>query len=120
MTTHLVPTPCQADAEPLVIVANNLIANALQHGGNVTITCQTENNQAMFTVQDDGPGIAETDLPHIFERFYRADQARTTTSGHSGLGLAITKAIIDSHGGSMRVSSRVGEGAVFEVRLPRL
>lgn len=119
LALHLSPTPCQAEPESITILATNLIANALQHGGNVTVTCQTQGTDAVLTVQDDGPGIAETDLPHIFERFYRADQARTSTSGHghTGLGLAITKAIVDNHGGTIRVSSKLGEGAVFEVRL---
>lgn len=117
ITAQLTPTPCQAEPESITILATNLIANALQHGGNVTITCHPQGTHAVLIVKDDGPGIAETDLPHIFERFYRADQARTSTSGHTGLGLAITKAVIDNHGGSIRVSSRVGEGANFEVRL---
>lgn len=118
LDAKLAATPCRVDAEAVSILATNLITNTLQHGGNVTVTCRAEAKEAVFTVSDDGPGIAEADLPHIFERFYRADQARTGTSGHSGLGLAIAKAIVDNHGGSIRVTSKAGQGASFEVRLP--
>lgn len=115
------PASCRVDAETLGILATNLIANGLQHGGNVTITCAIEGTQALFTVSDDGPGIAEADLPHIFERFYRADQARSSSaSGHTGLGLAIVKALVENHGGTIRASSRPGQGARFEVRLPAI
>ncbi len=117
LTTQLTPALCHAEPEAIAILANNLIANGLQHGGNVRVTCEMQGPEAVLTVQDDGPGIAEADLPHLFERFYRADQARTGSSGHSGLGLAITKAIVDNHGGSIRVMSQVGEGARFEVRV---
>jgi len=118
LDAKLAATPCKAAAEAISILATNLITNSLQHGGNVAVTCRAEAEEAVFTVSDDGLGIAEADLPHIFERFYRVDQARTGTSGHSGLGLAIAKAIVDNHGGSIRVTSKAGQGASFEVRLP--
>ncbi|MBB5035863.1 sensor histidine kinase [Prosthecobacter dejongeii] len=116
--TALTPTMCRVDAETLSLLATNLIANALQHGGNVTLSCFIEAEQAVFWVKDDGPGIAEEHQAHVFERFYRADQARTGTSGHSGLGLAIAKAIVENHGGSITLRSASGEGTCFEVRLP--
>lgn len=116
--TSLMPTPCRADAETLFLLATNLIANALQHGGNVKLTCAPQGQQAVFSVEDDGPGIAEADQPHVFERFYRADQARTGSSDHSGLGLAIAKAIVVSHGGTLTLRSSPGKGACFEIRLP--
>jgi two-component system OmpR family sensor kinase len=116
--TALTPTPCRADAETLSLLATNLIANALQHGGNVTVSCAPQGQQAVFSVEDDGPGIAEADQPHVFERFYRADQARTGSSGHSGLGLAIAKAIVDNHGGTLTLRSSPGKGTCFEVHLP--
>lgn len=118
LEARLNPAPCKADAEAISILATNLISNGLQHGGNVTVSSRAEAGEAVFTVGDDGPGIAEADQPHIFERFYRADQARTGNSGHSGLGLAIAKAIVDNHGGSLRVESKPGQGTTFEVRLP--
>ncbi|GAA5135435.1 hypothetical protein GCM10023213_08710 [Prosthecobacter algae] len=116
--TTLSPTVCRVDAETLSLLATNLMANALQHGGNVKLSCASQGQQAVFSVEDDGPGIDEADQPHVFERFYRADQARTGNSGHSGLGLAIAKAIVDNHGGTLTLRSTLGKGACFEVHLP--
>ncbi|TDU81104.1 heavy metal sensor kinase [Prosthecobacter fusiformis] len=118
LESRLSPTPCKCDAESISILLSNLVTNALQYGGHVTVECSSQNQQAVFTVRDDGPGIAAADLPHIFERFYRADQARTGSSGHTGLGLAIAKAIVENHGGSIQVTSSPGQGACFEVSLP--
>ncbi len=119
LRTELAPASCRASAETVSILATNLITNGLQHGGNVTVSSRQEDGHAVFTVSDDGPGIAEADLPHIFERFYRADKARTSSStGHTGLGLAIVRALVDNHGGSILVTTAPGQGARFEVRLP--
>lgn len=118
LETALSPAPCRAAAEAVSILAANLIANGLEHGGNVVVACHEQGGEAVFTVRDDGQGIAPADLPHIFERFYRADQARTGSCGHTGLGLAIAKAIVDNHGGSIQAASEPGKGACFEVRLP--
>ncbi|WP_313731838.1 sensor histidine kinase [Cohnella nanjingensis] len=71
-----------------------------------------------MTVTDNGPGIAPEHLPHLFDRFYRADGARTRHDGGAGLGLAIAKAYVLAHGGSIDASSRVGAGATFRVQLP--
>lgn len=118
IVSSLISVPLKADPAGLAILASNLISNALQHGGKVEVSCGREADTAMFTVSDDGPGIADTDLPHIFDRFYRADQARTSTSGHTGLGLSIAKAIVDKHGGSIQAVN-LPQGASFEVKLPR-
>lgn len=119
LTTDLAAATCRTAGETVSIVATNLITNALQHGGNVTLACRQDGDHAVFTVSDDGPGIPATDLPHIFERFYRADKARTSSaSGHTGLGLAIVKALVDNHGGKIHATSHPGQGAQFEVRLP--
>ena len=78
---------------------------------------RSENGAAVLTVADTGPGIAPEDLPHIFKRFFRADKSRSRADGRAGLGLAICKAIVDAHGGSIEVASRPGNGAEFTVRL---
>jgi signal transduction histidine kinase len=72
----------------------------------------------VLTVSDTGLGILAEDLPHIFERFYRADKARSGVQGRTGLGLAICKAIVDAHGGVVEVKSESGAGSTFLVKLP--
>ena len=114
------PTPATGDAARIAQVINNLLTNAIhynRHGGEVRIKTEVQNGHAMLTVKDTGVGISPEALPHIFTRFYRADASRTGGSGHSGLGLAISKAIIDAHGGAISVVSAVGEGTTFTVRL---
>jgi two-component system, OmpR family, sensor histidine kinase BaeS len=69
-------------------------------------------------VQDTGPGIAPEALPLVFDRFYRADPARTTETGESGLGLAIAKALVEAHGGTLSVTSTLGQGTAFRIELP--
>ena len=73
---------------------------------------------ALPMVTDTGVGIPPEDLPHIFERFYRVDKSRSRIQGKTGLGLAICKAIVEAHSGSIGVSSQPGTGSTFEVRLP--
>ncbi|MBA3554754.1 MAG: HAMP domain-containing protein [Gemmatimonadales bacterium] len=102
----------------------NLVTNAIKYtpqGGTVALTLGEDEEAVMFTVRDSGIGIAPGDLPHIFERFWRADPARSRTGDRpgTGLGLAITKWIAEAHGGSITVQSRAGRGTVFTVRLPR-
>lgn len=109
---------CSGDAAALAILMSNLVRNALQHGGNVWVSSSEQAAEAVIIVRDEGPGIAENHLPHLFDRFYRVDQARTGSSGHAGLGLAIAKAIVTNHRGSLKVTSAVGQGTCFEVRLP--
>jgi len=75
---------------------------------------------AVLSVRDTGLGIASEDLPHIFERFYRSDRARSSAAGRTGLGLAITNAIVESHGGTTEVATVLGKGSTFTVRLPGL
>ncbi|HEU5016318.1 MAG TPA: ATP-binding protein [Roseiflexaceae bacterium] len=99
----------------------NLGINAIQHtppGGSVTLNLRAENGMAQLSVTDTGAGIAPDDLPHIFDRFYRADRARTSRSGGAGLGLAIVKWIAEAHGGRVQVESAPGRGSTFTLVLP--
>lgn len=119
--TDLGAAPAQGDGGRLGQVVNNLLANAVHHGrdgGRVRVTTRTEGTEAVLTVTDDGPGIAPEDLPHVFKRFYRADKARSRETGRSGLGLAISKAVVEAHGGTIAAASVPGAGATFTVRLP--
>lgn len=122
LETELVPTTLVADPVALATVADNLVGNALQHhgrpGGVVRVSCGSDGTDAVFAVEDDGPGIAAEHLPRLFERFYRVDAARGAGEGHSGLGLAIVQALVEAHGGHVTVASQAGDGARFEVRLP--
>src|SRR3984893_16684610 len=100
-----------------------LIDNALTHtpsGGEVLVGVVRQNGRAHVTVSDTGEGIPSGDLPHIFERFYRADKARTRESGGTGLGLAIAKWIVDAHKGEIGVKSAEGKGTEVDVSLPAL
>jgi signal transduction histidine kinase len=102
----------------------NLVTNAIKYtprGGTVALGLAQEDGSVVFTVADTGIGIAPGDLPHIFDRFWRADPARSRTGDRAGtgLGLAITKWIAEAHGGSITVQSRPGRGSLFTVRLPR-
>ncbi len=100
----------------------NLLKNAVDYnkvGGAINVSLSKRSNSALLSVRDTGVGIAAENIPLIFERFYKADSSRTqpSTSG-SGLGLAIVKDIVISHGGTINVSSEVGQGSVFEVEIP--
>lgn len=98
----------------------NLVTNAIKYGrtgGNVWLSADDNGGVVNLSVADDGIGIAESDLPHIFERFYRADKARDRSG--SGLGLAIVRWIVESHGGEINVQSVLGHGTLFTITLPR-
>jgi signal transduction histidine kinase len=102
----------------------NLITNAIKYtpqGGTIDLTLTEQDDAVSLIVRDTGIGIAPGDLPHIFERFWRADPARSRTGDRpgTGLGLAITKWIAEAHGGSITVQSRPGRGTVLTVTLPR-
>jgi signal transduction histidine kinase len=102
-------------------VLSNLIDNAIHYtpeGGRVCVDVESENGGVRIWVRDNGPGIPEDDLPHIFERFYRVDKSRDKTSGGAGLGLAIAHKILDLHGQDLHVRSTVGEGTAFHFHLP--
>ena len=109
------------DEQRLNQVLFNLISNALRHtpsGGTITTVGEIKENRVVIKVQDTGSGIPPEDLPHIFERFYRADRSRARTSGGSGLGLTIAKQIIEAHDGQIWVQSWLGAGSTFAFSLP--
>lgn len=116
--------PVLADRDRIGQVLGNLLDNALRHtpaGGVVTVAARPveADGAVSLTVTDTGEGIAAEHLPHVFERFYRADRARDRQHGGSGIGLAIVKALVEAHGGSVGASSPgSGAGASFTVRLP--
>jgi signal transduction histidine kinase len=119
--------------EPLVLavdrsrvrqLALNLIENAVKYtpqGGQVSVELGASDGRILLTVADTGIGIAPGDLPHVFDRFWRADSARTRTGARpgTGLGLAICKWIAEAHGGTIEVQSRPGRGTTFTVVLPQ-
>ncbi len=109
------------DAGQLKQVVLNLLDNALRYtppGGEVAVRGTIEGGSACLTVQDTGTGIAAADLPYIFARFYRGDPSRTRATGNSGLGLAIVRALVEAHGGTITVQSTPGAGTCFLIRLP--
>lgn len=132
----------EIDAQRMQQVLGNIVANALRHtptGGTVTLSAVFDGNQSMqnhdsspalrqpsshsppsaiLAVTDTGSGIAADDLPHIFDRFYRADRSRARVSGGSGLGLAIAKQLVLAHGGTLHAESESGRGTRIEIALP--
>jgi len=118
--THDSVPSIPADPKRLRQVLANLLSNALRYTppeGKICVTVRPIGKEVEIEVADTGPGIAEEDLPHLFERFYRGDRARNRVGG-SGLGLAIVRQWVEAHGGRIWVASRPGEGARFIVRLP--
>ena len=120
------PAPLKGDPAALSILAANILQNAIQHHRNegernIYITTGTSGKISFLKISDNGPGISENDLSHIFDRFYRSDKARRTTSTtpNSGLGLAIVKMIADNHHANIATKSIWGEGTSFTVNFPQ-
>jgi PAS domain S-box-containing protein len=110
-----------ADKAKIEKMISNIVRNAIKYteiGGNVRIIAGSDDKEAFVVIDDSGIGISESDLPRIFERFYRVDKARTREEDGSGLGLSIAKLICEAHGGKIEVKSELGKGSVFTVRLP--
>ena len=110
-----------ADRAKLGQVVYNLMENAVKYTpreGWVKVVLQRNGRDAVLTVSDSGPGIPRDSLSRVFERFYRVDKARGRESGGTGLGLSIVQQFVNLHGGTVRVSSEEGQGAVFTVELP--
>ena len=111
-----------ADMGKLRQAVENLLSNALRYtdkGGKVILSLKSMSSNVEITVKDSGIGISKSDLPNIFERFYRADKSRARVSGGMGIGLAIAKAIVEGHGGTISAESTEGIGSTFVITLPK-
>ncbi|MDR2185782.1 MAG: HAMP domain-containing histidine kinase, partial [Treponema sp.] len=118
LITRLVPCPINADYDRLKQVFINLLSNAVAYTdeGSITIALEPFAAGRRISVADTGTGISPEDLPHIFERLYRADKSRNRNSGGAGIGLAIAAAIVSAHGGTITAESNAG-GTTFYVEL---
>jgi signal transduction histidine kinase len=113
--------PVCMDAARIGRVLNNLVGNALRHTnaqGRVNVTARRAGQRVEVVVSDSGEGIQPQDLPHLFEQFYRGEKSRSRATGGAGLGLAISRGILQAHGGEIRVESELGEGTRFIFSLP--
>ncbi|MBV9790430.1 MAG: HAMP domain-containing histidine kinase [Chloroflexi bacterium] len=109
------------DGDRLRQVLLNVLENARKYtpeGGAVSVTVEAEQDSAVVQIADTGIGIPAEDVPHVWDRFYRIDQARTRAGGGFGLGLAIVKSIVESHGGQVALTSEAGQGTIVTLRLP--
>jgi signal transduction histidine kinase len=121
LTVSAAPAPLHGDPLRLAQMLDNVVSNAIKFtpdGGRVAVTATAHDDVVLLEVQDSGVGIAPADRERIFERFFRARATTQDTVTGAGLGLAITKAIVDAHGGTIGVESRVGEGTSFRILLP--
>jgi len=123
LSVDLPEEPARAfiDSDRMQQVLHNLLENSIRYtdpGGKIRVRLISSPGAVMIEVSDTGIGIPESNLPYVFERFYRSDRARRAHPGGSGLGLSIVKWIVEAHKGKVEVSSRVGEGATFVVTLP--
>ena len=111
----------KADPARIEQILVNLLSNALHYTdrGEITINAWSEDSQIWLAVQDTGIGIAEVDLPHVFERFWRADRSRSRRSGGTGIGLAICKRLVELQGGEIYADSQVNQGSTFQFWLPK-
>jgi signal transduction histidine kinase len=115
------PVLFRADPEDLQLAWTNLLENAVRYspeGSSVEVAVACAGEKAQITFQDHGTGISPSDLPRIFDRFYRGDRSRTRATGGFGLGLAIVKALVEAYGGSIAAESTPGKGTRMTVELP--
>ena len=109
------------DRDRIEQVIINIVSNAIKYtpdGGKIDVECGNDGQNALIRVTDNGIGIPREDLPHIFERFYRVDKARSRQSGGTGLGLAIAREITQRHGGDISIESHMPEGTAVSIVLP--
>lgn len=121
LETDLKPVTLSGDRDRLAQVITNLLTNAIRYnrdGGQVRVSIASDPEGVLLSVADTGIGIAAEELPHIFERFYRVDKARSRVDGGCGLGLSITRTIVEAHGGGITARSEPGVGTTIDVRLP--
>jgi two-component system, OmpR family, sensor histidine kinase BaeS len=114
--------PASVDPDRMDQVIRGLVDNALRHtpeGGRIVLSARAADRAVRLTVEDSGPGFAEDDLPHVFERLYRADKSRHRDGGGSGLGLAIARSIVEAHGGRIWAERGPGRGAIVHIEVPR-
>lgn len=111
----------EIDSQRISQILDNLLDNAIRHtpqGGEITVAARERKSDVEVAISDNGEGIPPEDLPRIFERFYRVDKSRAKTTGGSGLGLTITKRLVEAHGGKIDVQSELGEGTRFTFTIP--
>lgn len=109
------------DCDKIRRAVENLLSNSLKYtdaGGSVIVTVSAGATSAEISVEDSGSGIDPNDLPHIFDRLYRADESRNRASGGMGIGLSLVRSIIEAHGGTVRAESEMGKGSKFIISLP--
>ncbi|ADB36028.1 histidine kinase [Kribbella flavida DSM 17836] len=115
------PAPAIVDSARIRQALGNLVSNAIRFtpaGGHVVVGVRRDGDDYLLTVSDNGSGIDAEHLPHLFDRFYRAEHSRSRATGGSGLGLAITKHLVEAHHGTITVTSHPGDGSTFTIRLP--
>jgi two-component system sensor histidine kinase BaeS len=120
---HLPPGLPAVDADPVRArqIVHNLVGNAVRHtpaGGAVRVVARRAGDDVEVTVADSGEGIPPEHLPHVFERFYRADRSRSRATGGAGIGLAVVRQLVEAHGGRVAVESTPGQGTTMRFTLP--
>ena len=113
--------PVWGDHQRVVQILGNLVRNAFRHtpeGGLIALRAERQDGWVTVSVEDTGEGIPPERIPHLFDRFYRGDEARDRASGGAGLGLAIVRELVEAMGGDVSVASTVGQGSCFSFRLP--
>jgi two-component system phosphate regulon sensor histidine kinase PhoR len=121
---HVEPDACVLHVDPIKLhdALRNLLENAVNYspeGGRIELAARVKGQRVALTVADEGPGLPETDLGRVFERFYRVDKSRSRDPGGTGLGLSIVKHLVELHGGEVRAENLPTGGAIFTIELPR-